>query len=84
VLIQACPNPFNLTTVISYELRVAGSVLLKVYDLQGREVAQLVNGYRDAGSHEVTFDASPLVSGMYIYRLTASEFTGVGKMVLVK
>ncbi|MBU0520121.1 T9SS type A sorting domain-containing protein, partial [bacterium] len=83
-LISAYPNPFNPTTVLSYELRVTSSVLLNVFDIQGRKVAELVDGYRDAGLHEVTFDGANLASGIYLYRLTAGEFTGLGKMVLIK
>ncbi|MBU0520013.1 T9SS type A sorting domain-containing protein, partial [bacterium] len=67
-----------------YELRVAGSVLLSVYDIQGREVARLVDGYRDAGVHEVTFDAAGLASGVYLYRLEAGTQQAVEKMVLLK
>ena len=78
------PNPFNPTTVLSYQLPVAGLVNLAVYDVSGRQVARLVNGWRDAGSHEVTFDGSNLASGIYVYRLTADNFTASGKMVLMK
>ncbi|MBU0517439.1 T9SS type A sorting domain-containing protein, partial [bacterium] len=84
VLLGNYPNPFNPTTAISYELRVAGSVLLNVFDIQGREVARLVNGWRDAGTHDVTFDASSLTSGVYLYRLTTEAQTVTGKMVLMK
>lgn len=62
---------------------------LEVYDISGRCVgahggAPLVSGWRDAGYHEVTFDASDLASGVYIYRLNAGDFTAEGKMVLMK
>ncbi|MFH1734682.1 MAG: T9SS type A sorting domain-containing protein, partial [bacterium] len=80
----AFPNPFNPTTEISYELRVAGSVLLNVYDIQGREVARLVDGYRDVGHHEVTFDGSGLASGVYIYQLNTDEMSASRKFVLMK
>ncbi|MBU0518497.1 T9SS type A sorting domain-containing protein, partial [bacterium] len=83
-LSQNYPNPFNPTTKISFELRVAGSVLLSVYDIQGREVARLVDGFREAGSHEVTFDASHLASGLYFYQIEAGSYSDVKKMVLVK
>ncbi|MFH1734977.1 MAG: kelch repeat-containing protein [bacterium] len=87
-LVTVYPNPFNPTAVISYELRVTGSVLLNVYDIQGRLVATLVDGYRNAGLHEVTFDASGLASGVYLYSLEVSGEApptyGVGKMLLVK
>ncbi|TKJ42459.1 hypothetical protein CEE37_01895 [candidate division LCP-89 bacterium B3_LCP] len=83
-LIGPAPNPFNPTTVIGFQLPNAGKVNLAIYDISGRQVAELVNGWRDAGMHEVTFDASDLASGIYLYRLQAGEFSGVGKMVLVK
>ncbi|TKJ41089.1 hypothetical protein CEE37_05325 [candidate division LCP-89 bacterium B3_LCP] len=80
----AHPNPFNPTTVLSYKLQDASRVNLSVFDISGRLVAELVNSWRDAGVHEVTFDASGLTSGVYLYRLTAGEFTDTGKMVLMK
>ncbi|TKJ41086.1 hypothetical protein CEE37_05310 [candidate division LCP-89 bacterium B3_LCP] len=78
------PNPFNPSTVVSYQLSVVSHVNLSVYDVSGRKVEELINGWRDAGVHEVTFDASGLSSGVYLYRLTAGEFTDTGKMVLMK
>lgn len=78
------PNPFNSATVLSFEFRVAGPVNLAVYDIFGRRVAELVNGWRNAGYHEVTFDASGLASGVYIFRLQAADFTAYGKIVLLK
>jgi len=80
----AFPNPFNASTVASFELRVPSHISLKVYDTAGRLVATLVDGWREAGTHEVTFDGSDLPSGIYIYRLTAREFEASGKMVLLK
>lgn len=68
---QNYPNPFNPTTVISYQLPVVSQVRLVVYDVLGSEVAVLVNGRKDAGVHEVTFNAATLPSGMYFYRLQA-------------
>ncbi|HEX7343850.1 MAG TPA: T9SS type A sorting domain-containing protein, partial [bacterium] len=84
-LLHPCsPNPFNPTTVASYELRAASYVKLSVYDISGREVAVLVDGWREAGAHEVTFDAMGLAAGMYFVRLEAGEYVGVEKMVLLK
>ncbi|HEX7343567.1 MAG TPA: T9SS type A sorting domain-containing protein, partial [bacterium] len=80
----ASPNPFNPTTTLSFELPQAGSVKLSVYNVTGREVATLVNGWRDAGNHEVTFDATGLASGLYVYQLTAGDFHAIGKMMLLK
>ncbi|MCX6638912.1 MAG: T9SS type A sorting domain-containing protein [bacterium] len=83
-LVKASPNPFNPTTTISYELPTARLVNLTVYDVNGRKVAELVKGMRDAGSHTVTFDGSGLASGVYIYHLTAGTNIASGKMVLMK
>jgi hypothetical protein len=83
-LSQNYPNPFNPSTVISYQLPASGNVTLKVYDLLGREVATLVNEEKPAGSYEVSFDASQLSSGVYIYRLTAGNFSATNKMTLLK
>jgi hypothetical protein len=68
-LYQNYPNPFNPNTTIKYELPRSSVVKLSVYDLLGREVSLLVNERRDAGFHEVKFDASGLSSGVYFYRL---------------
>jgi len=81
---QNYPNPFNATTVLSYQLPVASHVSLRVYDTAGRLVATLVDGWRDAGTHELTFDASHLPSGMYVYRIQGGNWTDSGKMVLLK
>ncbi|MCX6639342.1 MAG: SBBP repeat-containing protein [bacterium] len=78
------PNPFNPTTTLSFSLPQAGKVMLKVYDVGGREVAKLVDGWRDAGTHQVTFDATGLTSGVYLYRMTSGNFNAVGKMALLK
>jgi hypothetical protein len=83
-LVTASPNPFNPTTTISFSLPEATRVTLKVYDTNGRQVAQLVNGLQPAGQHHVTFDGSSLPSGLYLYRLTAGQNTAAGKMVLLK
>jgi hypothetical protein len=78
------PNPFNPVTTISFGLPEAGLVKLAVYDLQGREVAVLVDNHCHAGIQEVTFDASNFASGVYLYRLEAGDFHASGKMVLMK
>ena len=78
------PNPFNPSTTIRFALNDAGIVNLTVYDVVGRQVANLVNGYRDAGQHDVTFDGSNLASGLYWYRLTANGQTSTAKMILMK
>jgi hypothetical protein len=81
---QNYPNPFNPVTTISFELPTVEFVHLAIYDVSGRMVTELINGWRDTGVHEVIFDGSGLVSGVYIYRLEANGFTASGKMVLMK
>jgi len=83
-LAGAHPNPFNPTTTISFSLPAAGKVTLAVFDLQGRIVATLVDGRREAGSHQAVFDGTGLPSGLYLYRLQAGERQACGKMALVK
>lgn len=84
-ILHSCyPNPFNPLTTISFSLPQNSRVSLTVYDLSGNQISQLVNGYRYAGQHQVTFDASSLASGIYIYRLKAGEHSASGKMMLVK
>jgi len=83
--IQSCsPNPFNATTVASYELRVASHVSLRVYNTAGRLARTLVDGWRLAGKHQAVFDGSDLPSGIYLARLTAGEFQQTQKLVLMK
>ena len=88
-LVQNWPNPFNPSTSIEY--RIAGDgktgeerVKLAVYDLLGREVAVLVDGYQTPGEHRVTFDARMLASGIYFYRLIAGGAVQTRRMALVK
>ncbi len=83
-LLMNYPNPFNPTTTIAYRLPRAGEVTLSVYDVSGREVTRLVNGWRDAGVHEAVFDASDLPSGVYIYQIAGAGIQDSGKMVLMK
>lgn len=83
-LSQNYPNPFNPTTKITYDLPKPGFVSLKIYDVLGKEVANLVNEVRNAGSYIIDFNASHLSSGVYYYRIQAGEFMQVKKMVLVK
>jgi hypothetical protein len=80
----ATPNPFNPTTTISFTLPEVSRVHLNVYDMSGRLVTTLVNGQREAGSHQVTFDGSNMASGIYLYTLTAGSHSATGKMVLLK
>jgi hypothetical protein len=78
------PNPFNPVTTFGYTLPEKAHVSFTVYDMLGRQVTTLVNGWRESGMHEVTFDAAGLASGVYVYHLTAGEHNATGKMVLMK
>lgn len=81
---QNYPNPFNPSTSIKYTLAGQNNVSLRVYDMLGREVATLVNGVQTQGEHQVSFNASNLASGMYVYTLRAGNFTQSKKMLLMK
>ena len=89
---QNYPNPFNPVTkikfnipsVIASETKQSQHVLLKVYDLLGREVVTMVDEFRQAGSYEIEFDASQLSSGTYYYRLKVSDFVETKKMTVLK
>jgi len=81
---QNYPNPFNPTTNISFTLPEASDVSLEVFNMQGQRVAAIAGGTMAAGSHNVSFDAANLSSGIYLYRLTAGAFTATNKMMLVK
>ncbi len=81
---QNYPNPFNPATNIAFRLPVTSHVTLEVFDLTGRRIATLVDGSRHAGSHTVTWDASELASGVYLYRLQAGDYRQTRSMMLMK
>ena len=81
---QNYPNPFNPTTKIAFSIPSQMKVELAVYNILGQKIATLVNETLSAGGHETSFDASRLASGMYIYRITAGQFTSAKKMMLLK
>ncbi len=89
-LSQNFPNPFNPSTTIKFSLKENSNVKLNVYDLQGREVANVFNDKRDGGNYEITFDANNfnLSSGTYFYNIqvqgSTSDFTETKKMILIK
>ncbi|MHB8339043.1 MAG: T9SS type A sorting domain-containing protein [Ignavibacteriaceae bacterium] len=83
-LMQNYPNPFNPSTEISYQLSTASFIMLKVYDVLGREVKSLVNENQNAGFYKVEFNAGSLPSGIYIYRIIAGKFSALKKCVLIK
>ena len=83
-LSQNYPNPFNPTTKISYSVPFDSKVTISVYSVTGEMVMELVNDNVSAGSYTVDFDGSNLASGMYIYKMTAGNFTQTNKMMLMK
>lgn len=84
VLLQNYPNPFNPTTTISYQVPYTNKVTIKVFDVLGSELAILVNEVKPSGIHEVTFNASGLQSGLYLYHMVVNEQSFTKKMMLVK
>ena len=83
-LLPGYPNPFNPVTAVCYELPRTMEVRLTVFDMQGRSVAILVDGRREAGFHRSTFDGSGLPSGIYFCRLQAERVMQVSKLVLLR
>ena len=83
-LSQNYPNPFNPTTNLSFDLIRADRVSLRIYNILGQEVATLVDGRLNAGSYKVSFDATDLASGVYIYRMSTSTHSEARKMVFMK
>jgi len=84
ILEQNHPNPFNPTTLLNYSVKEAGLVKIKVYDVLGSEIAELVNEIKEAGYHSVEFNASNLPSGVYIYTLQVNGYYASQKMLLLK
>jgi len=80
------PNPFNPTTIVSYQLSVESKVTLKVYDVLGKEVATLADEEQAAGKHKYEFNSTNynLSSGVYLYQLNIGGNNEVKKMVLMK
>lgn len=83
-LFEAFPNPFNSSTILSYQLPAASWVKMEVHDVTGRLVAKLIDGQREAGEHRLNFDGANLPSGVYVYHLQAGDQKASGKMVLLK
>ncbi len=81
---QNYPNPFNPATTIEFAVPAEAHVTISVYNAIGELVATLLDGQRGAGYHTVSFDASSLPSGLYLYRMNAGQFTSVRKMLLMK
>lgn len=81
---QNFPNPFNPETVVRYALPVAGNTVVTVYNSLGQKVATLVNEFKEAGNHQVSFNAANLPSGLYFYKLESGTYSAVKKMMLLK
>jgi len=78
------PNPFNPSTIIGFTIPMTTHVRLDIYNILGQKVAELVNSTMSAGTYKISFDASKLSSGVYLYRLETNNFTSVKKMILSK
>ncbi len=83
-LFQNYPNPFNPNTNIRFDISRSGIVKLKIYDITGKEVSELINGQYAPGKYNYDFNAGNLSSGIYFYKLETPEFTSIRKMVLIK
>ena len=81
---QNYPNPFNPATKIQFAIPKSGQVALKVFDISGREVQTLHNGYLNAGYYETTFSGAGLASGIYFYRLESGSYTEIRRMAFIK
>lgn len=84
VLNQNYPNPFNSSTVINWNASISGWQSIKIFDMLGNEVAALVDGWKEKGSHSISFDAGDLTSGVYYYRLVTEKFSEAKAMLLLK
>jgi hypothetical protein len=83
-LYDAYPNPFNPATIIKFDIPKSADVKMVVYNILGEQVATLVNSHFDAGAYSVTWDAANFASGVYFYKITAANYTGIHKMALIK
>jgi len=81
---QNYPNPFNVSTTISYTLLKTEYVTLKIYNLMGQEIETLVSAYQQTGKYEIQWTIDGLQSGIYLYRLTADNFSEIKKLILHK
>jgi hypothetical protein len=81
---QNYPNPYNASTVIKYQIPFSELVTLKVYNMLGKEIVELINAKQDEGIYDVEFDATSLPSGVYFFTLTSGSYVETKKMVLMK
>jgi hypothetical protein len=81
---QNYPNPFSSSTNITYSVPVNSQVVIKVYDVAGREIKTIENSFKTAGSYTIVFDGNQLPAGEYFYRLTANAYSSTKKIVILK
>ena len=81
---QNYPNPINPTTTIQYKIPKRSIVKVEVYDALGRVVDAISEGTKDPGKYQTTFNLNNKASGMYVYKVTAGEYTAVKRMILMK
>ena len=83
-LSQNYPNPFNASTTISYTLDTGSQVTVDVFDLLGKKVVTLFDGYQSAGQHSIVWNAGNVASGTFFYKVQAGEYSETRKMSLLK
>ena len=83
-LSQAYPNPFNPTTTMTLIMPVAGDMKVDIYNLLGQSITTLISGYKEAGTYNLTWDATDAASGMYFVKAKVEGFTTTQKLILVK
>ena len=81
---QNYPNPFNPSTTFRYSIAKQSKVLIRIYDITGKEIETLVDEEKPVGTYELTWKASNLSSGVYFYQLQAGDFVETKKMILMK
>lgn len=81
---QNYPNPFNPNTIINYNVSKSAYITIKVYDVSGKEISTLVQGYKTPGTYKVTFSGDNLTSGVYFYRLETKTYSETKKMIFIK
>lgn len=83
-LLQNYPNPFNPSTTITFNIPQSENVTIRVFDILGNAVAELVNEQKEAGTYTIKFDATNLTSGIYFYQIQAGKYFETRKLVLQK
>ena len=82
--LQNYPNPFNAVTIINYCLPISGFITIQVFNTSGKEIATLEQGYKNAGNHNIVFDANNIPTGLYIYKIITNNYCKTKKMLLIK